>query len=92
MRGRRDEFFPQTYGDRMFSLTLYKGEIFFPELYAMKEVFFQYKNFSQLISLQYIQFFFRNQSVGFFFLQSPIPPPRIQMVGLLLQAITAKIY
>lgn len=59
----------------------------------MKEVFFfQYKNFSQLISLQYIQFFFRNQSVGFFFLKSPIPPPKIQMVGLLLQAITAKIY
>ena len=86
------EFFSQTSGDRMFSLT-YKGVIFFPELYDMKEVlFFSIRIFSQLIFLQYIQFFFRNQSVGFFIHKSPTPPPKSQMVGLLLQTITAKIY
>ena len=78
----------------MFSLT-YKGVIFFPELYAMKEVFFcQYKNFFPANFLA-IHSVFLSKSVCriFYSLKSPIPAPRkSQMVGLLLQAITAKIY
>ena len=59
------EFFPEIQGCK----------IFFPALYVMKEIIFQSRNF---FVMKVRDFFPRNQSPGYSFLKSPIPPSKVK--------------
>ena len=76
-------FFPQTSGDIIFFLTLttWRCKIFSQHYKPWKIFLFSAKTFFPPgISFQEL-FFPRNQSAGYFFLKSPIPPLKSQTVG-----------